>query len=647
VLARRGGLVLGLLLLTFNFQLSTAFCQQPTSTSALFEVNSHYLGGRTWADYKASAGAGLTLNIAAGTAICGGLPVKVVYAGGTLTMTNAATNYVYLDPVASCVPASNTTGFTAGVIPLAQVVAAGGAITGVTDVRTWFVDPNTLAPVIRADLMPGADAGAQIVAAIAALPATGGTVDGRRLATGGAIWSNPFASITKPVTLYLGCGTYYTVTLTMPVTPYVVNIIGGGMGCTILQAIYANNPIIKGGPYPTESLRDSFRGFSVKAHASGSTGPAIEMAGFRSSVFEDIEYLSNGTGKFASFFHFASYADGGPSHCYGNLVKHPVIHTQTYGPTTAFLFDNGGTSDPGHQANQNEIQDMWVNGNVDITTIIDARRSAGTKVSGGLAEGNTGAVVLIPGTNTTYESTWMESNATVPVVPATGADGTSNGVKFLNNYISSVFTLTIGSDYHDWEIRGNYPPANLTVVDTGTNNIHDYGGTRKGKATFFAKSPTEFAVRLVPYDDSTPETGILSVTDAAEAVTKATITQGGVYRGLRFRASMGTALAAGDFALSAGWGNTAAVSAVTGTDQGWKITITCGGSGIGANPTVTLTFKDGTWTLAPIAISKMVGGTGTITDLSDAPTATTWVITFNGTPVTAQTYVISGIVMGR
>jgi hypothetical protein len=115
----------------------------------------------------------------------------------------------------------------------------------------------------------------------------------------------------------------------------------------------------------------------------------------------------------------------------------------------------------------------------------------------------------------------------------------------------------------------------------------------------------------------------------------------------RINTTGGTALVAGDFALSAGWGNTAAVSAVTGTDQGWNITVTCGGTGIAANPTITLTFKDGTWTNSPIAMSKMVGGTGTITDLSDAPTATTWVITFNGTPVDTKTYIISGIVMGR
>jgi hypothetical protein len=92
----------------------------------------------------------LTLNIAAGTAICGNPPTKVAYAGGTLTMTNANTNYVFLNPAATCVPGSNITGFTAGTIPLAQVVAAGGVITGVTDVRTWFRDAASERKIIFA-----------------------------------------------------------------------------------------------------------------------------------------------------------------------------------------------------------------------------------------------------------------------------------------------------------------------------------------------------------------------------------------------------------------------------------------------------------------------------------------------------------------
>jgi hypothetical protein len=62
----------------------------------------------------------------------------VNYAGGTLTLTASQTNYVYLDPAANCLPASNTTGFLIGQIPLARVITDASAITSITDLRTWF-----------------------------------------------------------------------------------------------------------------------------------------------------------------------------------------------------------------------------------------------------------------------------------------------------------------------------------------------------------------------------------------------------------------------------------------------------------------------------------------------------------------------------
>lgn len=115
----------------------------------------------------------------------------------------------------------------------------------------------------------------------------------------------------------------------------------------------------------------------------------------------------------------------------------------------------------------------------------------------------------------------------------------------------------------------------------------------------------------------------------------------------RFSAGGGTALVAGDFALSAGWGNTAAVSDVVGTDGAFQLTITCGGSSIAANPVVTLTFKDGTWTSGGIGIARQVGGTGLQDDLTGSPGATTWVLTWNNTPISGKTYIIAGIVVGR
>jgi hypothetical protein len=53
-------------------------------------------------------------------------------------MTNNATNYVYLDTASSCAPASNTTGLTSTLMPVAGVVTSGGAITTVTDTRAML-----------------------------------------------------------------------------------------------------------------------------------------------------------------------------------------------------------------------------------------------------------------------------------------------------------------------------------------------------------------------------------------------------------------------------------------------------------------------------------------------------------------------------
>jgi hypothetical protein len=240
---KRMAQVLLLLLAAGHWQLGTAWAQQAQAQQGqpLYAVNAKYVNGVA-PGYWPTAGAGLTLNIAAGTAICGNLPVKVDYAGGTLTMTNAATNYVYLDPVASCVPAKNTTGFTAGVIPVAQVAAAGGVITGVTDVRTWFVDPNSLGPVIRADLMPGADAGAKIAACIAALPVTGGICDARGLQGVQTISQDVFAGAVGVGFLLLGEARFDTsVTQNVPTMWTVEGIYGdrrvaGGHSYTGLNA---------------------------------------------------------------------------------------------------------------------------------------------------------------------------------------------------------------------------------------------------------------------------------------------------------------------------------------------------------------------------------------------------------------------------
>lgn len=121
----------------------------------------------------------------------------------------------------------------------------------------------------------------------------------------------------------------------------------------------------------------------------------------------------------------------------------------------------------------------------------------------------------------------------------------------------------------------------------------------------------------------------------------------------RFSAK-GTTLATGDLVLSSGWGTSPVLTVVRGTDQGAAITIQAKAT-VGANPTITLTFKNGTWTTAPIVVcgrTELVAATGApaaaISNefIPTSVTATQIVFTFNGTPVANSTYGLSFICMG-
>lgn len=113
------------------------YSQQPqTSTAPIDPVNAKWVNG-TAPGYYPTKGSGLTLNIGVGTCVVAG--TEYDYSGGTLTMTNNTTNYVYLDPSSSCNPGSNTSGFTPSLLPVARVVTSGGVITSILERRTLFL----------------------------------------------------------------------------------------------------------------------------------------------------------------------------------------------------------------------------------------------------------------------------------------------------------------------------------------------------------------------------------------------------------------------------------------------------------------------------------------------------------------------------
>lgn len=117
----------------------------------------------------------------------------------------------------------------------------------------------------------------------------------------------------------------------------------------------------------------------------------------------------------------------------------------------------------------------------------------------------------------------------------------------------------------------------------------------------------------------------------------------------RLRANQGTALVTGDFGSLTGWGTTASIAAVLGTDSAFLVSVSSSGTGQTANPTLTFTYHDGAYVSAPVVVC----GRGDI----NSPVAATWTTTgtgtistalnFIGTPVAGTTYTASCIAIGK
>jgi hypothetical protein len=106
----------------------------------LFRVNAETVNG-VGPGYWPTSNGGLSLFLSAGTAFNSGSYFD--WPGGTLTLTDNSTNYVYLDGANNCNPNSNTIGFNTLSVPIAIVNTSGGNITAIRDLRTFFVPQGT------------------------------------------------------------------------------------------------------------------------------------------------------------------------------------------------------------------------------------------------------------------------------------------------------------------------------------------------------------------------------------------------------------------------------------------------------------------------------------------------------------------------
>lgn len=128
--------------------------------------------------------------------------------------------------------------------------------------------------------------------------------------------------------------------------------------------------------------------------------------------------------------------------------------------------------------------------------------------------------------------------------------------------------------------------------------------------------------------------------------------QGNVESGSgRLGAEIGTAAAAANIALGAGWGTTASVAVTAGSnDQAGQFVVSSAGTGQAqATATVTFTFADGAYAAAPRGfIVTLASSTNAVTEaqptaVACTTTALSW--THSVLPVTAKTYTYNYIVI--
>lgn len=106
---------------------------------------------------------------------------------------------------------------------------------------------------------------------------------------------------------------------------------------------------------------------------------------------------------------------------------------------------------------------------------------------------------------------------------------------------------------------------------------------------------------------------------------------------LLFALGPGSDVSPKDVTISPGLGANAIVSAISGTFKRGKATITCGASGLGANPTISLRFPQGAYASTPFATVVRNGGNGALSfTYSESVNGLT--ITLAGTPVASTTY---------
>ena len=266
------------------------------------------------------------------------------------------------------------------------------------------------------------------------------------------------------------------------IQPPLVHFRFAGPGATILTPLNASSPLfqVQSGTYAA-GVR-MLGGFTVKAHASGSTGPAIDLTNARQWVIESPGYLDSLEGAAGAPGTYNSVIGFGP-YTFACHITDPVCEAQRLG--NCFI----GTENPSTViANNNTIVNPLFEGNT-AAYMIDGAGTAELNISGGIIEGNTVTASIRLGYATRVRGVHFESNVAY-AMDAHGADIIDPGACWLENniYNTGAGTLTIPSGV----IAGTAfigPLNDLSVTDNTASYLNITGSTLTAANSIGLRSP--------------------------------------------------------------------------------------------------------------------------------------------------------------
>lgn len=268
-----------------------------------------------------------------------------------------------------------------------------------------------------------------------------------------------------------------------------------------------------------------------------------------------------------------------------------------------------------------------------------------TPVSDGSTSGVNTFLTAAAGIASIFPQPQIFTNAGTPIQIKRA--GTANNYDILNTTTSDEFYQIIssasGQPTFQWQRKPNGGAVETWFRDirTATTDEFTFGGPLD--TTLFLEGISGADVKLRSLGSSVVWLCGANVC-STWADVNGTLNNTALVQGKRFGTAKAGNLVTGDFALGAGWGSTASptLTVTTSRDQAWVLTITTGGAGIAANPTLQITFHDGSWNNVPVCRATQTGGNDITSNMSvTARSATSYTWQWTGTPTTAKTYEIT------